>query len=656
MIVFLLKDCKNGKMSRKSLYFSCLAGICLLFTGYLSSGQGTAFLYQGQLANGGSPANGNYNFTFVLYDALTNGIPVSYPLTNYDVAVNNGLFSTTLDFGTNEFTGPGVWLQIGVCTNGQAAFTTLSPLQPVLPTPYAIFANSASNLVGVLPASQLSGTLPATAFSGYTNTVALTNGANIFAGNFNGNGAYVTNVNVTNLTGVLADSQLPNNTAYVNTNQTFTGNNTFNGNNVFTNLYGNSFSGSFFGNGLVGWVVVSNTSVQAQIDHGYLLTNSQLVTVTLPTNANPGDIVRIACAGSGGWQLGQNANQSVIGNFSAYAKTWNQSGPAQNWTSIASSSDGTRMVAAGYAGNIYLSPNSGLNWNQTTVGSVNNADWTGVASSSGGTTLAAVGNGNGIFVSANSGSTWTAVAGSTGQPFNGIASSANGSNMVASTYGSFLFVSGNGGIGWSVSNLKENWTAVASSSSGTQMFATYIGGIYSSANSGVTWSATGAPGLYWDAIASSANGARLIAAATNSTGGIFISPNSGASWSQVLPSGTWTAVASSSDGSKLVAVMNGGGIYTSSNWGATWQTNAMTAHWQCVASSSDGSTLAAGIYNTLTTSGLSGIYYAGTQAQTVTTPGANGSVSGSQGSSIELQYIGNNQYMPVSSCGTLWAQ
>ena len=80
-------------------------------------------------------------------------------------------------------------------------------------------------------------------------------------------------------------------------------------------MAGNSFSGSFFGNGLVGWIVVTGNTVQASVDHGYLLTNSQLVTVTLPASANPGDIVRIACAGAGGWQLAQNAGQSILGNF-----------------------------------------------------------------------------------------------------------------------------------------------------------------------------------------------------------------------------------------------------------------------------------------------------------------------------------------------------
>ncbi|MGH8023284.1 MAG: hypothetical protein ACRED1_06870, partial [Limisphaerales bacterium] len=321
-------------MNLKLGIISCIAGLLSLFTARPVLAQGTAFLYQGQLDSGGGPASGAFNFTFILYTAQTNGTPASGSLTNFDVAVTDGLFETTLDFGPGIFTGPKLWLQIGVCTNGTTNFTLLYPRQPVLPAPYAIFANSASNLVGDVAASQLAGTLPASAFTGYTNTVALTNGANLFAGAFTGNGADVTNVNVTNLTGVLADSQLPTNTAFLNSNQTFTANNTFNGNNTFTNLYGNSFSGSFFGNGLVGWIVVPGTATNASIDTGYLLTNSQMVTVSLPASARAGDIVRIACAGASGWQLAQAAGQTVIGNFLSYGQTWYQSGAqAADWTS-----------------------------------------------------------------------------------------------------------------------------------------------------------------------------------------------------------------------------------------------------------------------------------------------------------------------------------
>jgi hypothetical protein len=97
---------------------------------------------------------------------VTNGNLVAGPLTNSATGVANGLFTATLDFGPGVFTGPARWLELDVRTNGSGAFTLLLPRQPLLPMPYAIMANTASNLLGTLPAAQLSGTVPANQLSG----------------------------------------------------------------------------------------------------------------------------------------------------------------------------------------------------------------------------------------------------------------------------------------------------------------------------------------------------------------------------------------------------------------------------------------------------------------------------------------------------------
>jgi hypothetical protein len=119
--------------------------------------QGTAFTYQGQLNDNGRPANGLYDIRFTLWDSLTNGNLVAGSVTNSGTAASNGLFVAVLDFGSDAFTGPARWLQLDVRTNGNGEFVSLVPRQPILPTPYSIMANSASNLLGALPASQLSG-------------------------------------------------------------------------------------------------------------------------------------------------------------------------------------------------------------------------------------------------------------------------------------------------------------------------------------------------------------------------------------------------------------------------------------------------------------------------------------------------------------------
>ncbi len=643
-------------VNRKIPSLWLVAGLLCFLVVSSSFAQGTAFQYQGQLSNGSSPANGNYDFQFTLYNAVTNGSPLSGTETNFDVGVTNGLFTTTLDFGQSVFNGQSVWLNIGVRTNGSTPFTLLSPLQPVLPVPYAIFANSASNLVGTLSGS---------AFTGFTNAVSLTNGANLFSGSFSGNGGSVTNVNVTNLTGVLADSQLPNNTAYLNSNQLFTANNTFNGTNTFngvntfTNLYGNSFSGSFFGNGLVGWVVVAGTNQQASIDTGYLLTNSQLDTVSLPTTAHVGDVVRISSAGISGWELAQFTGQSVIGTFLGYGQTWYLSGSgAQAWTDLASSSEGTKLVASssGSSGNVWISGNSGQTWSGTTANGFATA-WQSVASSSDGTRLYAAVSGGSLYFSTNTGSAWSPLASSSGA-WTSIACSADGTRMVAGLSTSAIWTTLNNTFITSKTTAAAV-TSVASSASGNYLVAgTYSGNLYVSSNYGTNWNPEGSS-LKWSAVACSDDGSKMAAAVSNGT--IYVSSNFGLNWTATTaPTKNWTSIASSSDGSKLVAVAAQGGIYTSPNFGVNWmlQTNynAVTnANWTCATSSSSGNVLAAGISGTLTTSPY-GIFTSQASTLTQTTTGTNGFISGSQGSAVELQCVGNNQWMPVSSAGTLWGQ
>jgi hypothetical protein len=155
-------------------------------------GQGTEFLYQGHLAANGAPANGSYDLTFMLFN--NPGGQAGNTLTNAATAVSNGLFSVALDFGPGVFNGSNLWLQIGVRSNGGGAFTPLAPMQPVLPSPYAILAATADNLAGPLPAAQLSGAYP--------GNVTLDNAANIFAGTFFGDGSGLTDVDAAWLNGL----------------------------------------------------------------------------------------------------------------------------------------------------------------------------------------------------------------------------------------------------------------------------------------------------------------------------------------------------------------------------------------------------------------------------------------------------------------------
>ncbi len=103
---------------------------------------GTSFTYQGELqtveASGNTPANGEFDFTFSLFDTDTGGSAIGTPFTINDVVVIDGIFTVALDFGIEPYSGGRLWLQIEV-RNAAAggAFAALTPRQPVTATPFA---------------------------------------------------------------------------------------------------------------------------------------------------------------------------------------------------------------------------------------------------------------------------------------------------------------------------------------------------------------------------------------------------------------------------------------------------------------------------------------------------------------------------------------
>ncbi|HEX4644006.1 MAG TPA: hypothetical protein VH598_00200, partial [Verrucomicrobiae bacterium] len=173
--------------------------------------QGTAFTYQGDLSDGGGPANGVYDFRFRLFrDSF--GIAQSGPtILTTGVPVTNGLFVVAINFGPNVFTGSNYWLEVDVRTNGAVNYSDLTPLQALLPAPYAVMAGSASNLVAGLPAAQLTGTILNSSLPGspaFSGTVSATA--------FTGAGAGLTGLNTSNLVGTVADARLAANIARTN--------------------------------------------------------------------------------------------------------------------------------------------------------------------------------------------------------------------------------------------------------------------------------------------------------------------------------------------------------------------------------------------------------------------------------------------------------
>jgi hypothetical protein len=100
---------------------------------------GQGFTYQGQLNDsGGHPINKSCDFRFIIYDAEIGGGQVGPIQEKTAISVNGGHFTVLLDFGSTAFLGDARWLEVAVKCSGDDDYSTLSPRQPLTPTPYAL--------------------------------------------------------------------------------------------------------------------------------------------------------------------------------------------------------------------------------------------------------------------------------------------------------------------------------------------------------------------------------------------------------------------------------------------------------------------------------------------------------------------------------------
>ena len=110
----------------------------------------SSLTYQGRLTDGGQPAEGIYDFRFLLYDSAVGGSQIGYTITEEDVQVSEGLFTIVLDFGSSAYEGSSRYLEIGVRPgDSTGSYAVLSPRRSITPTAYASFAYNADRLDGL---------------------------------------------------------------------------------------------------------------------------------------------------------------------------------------------------------------------------------------------------------------------------------------------------------------------------------------------------------------------------------------------------------------------------------------------------------------------------------------------------------------------------
>ena len=298
--------------------------------------------------------------------------------------------------------------------------------------------------------------------------------------------------------------------------------------------------GAFF------WVTVAGTSSQIFPNVGYIATNNTApVILTLPLSPSVGDVYKVAGVGAGGWIIAQNTNQMIAaGNLSdsSRPKLGSQRLPPLNWSAIASSADGTKLVAAVNGGYIYTSTNSGATWTQQN-----------------GSNSAVIGLPSPLLpMEPNS---WR-------------------QSVIPFTHASQtgdIYTSTDSGVTWTPAAAAAacNWSSVASSADGTKLVAAVIWHVYVSSNAGANWPIGG-----WDAarLGFVLDFRRLFGGWNQSGGGgraaaRFTPPPTPAAQLDTTHQQRlhdWTAVASSADGSRLVAAASSGQIYISTDSGVTW--------------------------------------------------------------------------------------
>jgi len=248
------------------------------------------------------------------------------------------------------------------------------------------------------------------------------------------------------------------------------------------------------------------------------------------------------------------------------------------WKTVASSADGTTLIAASIGIStcgIYISTNSGNAW---IMADFPNNSWSSVASSADGSRLVAVAGSDihfnptsSVYTSTDYGTTWTLQTNAPNKRWTTVTSSSDGSKLILFTADTIYF-STNSGVNWlQVNNPPEHWSAssskeLACSADGTGL-AVILNGNFNtcsidiSSNWGLTWTKTSAPtNGYLSSIACSADGSKLVTSAN--PGLLFLSSDFGLTWKSNNVSASWFAVAASADGNKMLAIARPGGIWT----------------------------------------------------------------------------------------------
>ena len=283
-----------------------------------------------------------------------------------------------------------------------------------------------------------------------------------------------------------------------------------------------------------------------------------------------------------------------ISSCSGFFQEVTQSGK-RNWRGVATSSDGTKQAAVVLGGSIWLSTDSGNTWNEHDNENITTNPWMAVTSSNTGEILMAANFDEGLYVSSNSGLDWDMMT--DGGRFQDVACSEDCKYAVAAINNGFIYTSSDYGQTWYDDNNAgyRFWEAVASDSTGQYLIAILNDYIYTSQDYGKIWTPNNKKGI-WKDCTSDSTGKYLVI--VENGGYIYTSDDYGGTWQKTsAPYEYWYSVTSSSSGKQLFAGADGVDIYASDDYGSTWyRNNAGAQKWWSIATDEDGDMAIAGAY------------------------------------------------------------
>jgi hypothetical protein len=261
--------------------------------------------------------------------------------------------------------------------------------------------------------------------------------------------------------------------------------------------------------------------------------------------------------------------------------TWTEQtgSPYANWRSVASSPDGSMLVAGRFGGTMHISRDYGVTWTAAT--GAGSGNWYAINIIGDGKDIFAASYTGNLQISHDYGVTWTKLTngipgtvGTTPAPGTGhwyaIGSDQSGRKLIAGKYGGYSYISNDYGVTWTENTAAgiKNWTRFGVSADGSKVVATNLynagsptttGRVVTSDNFGASWTEQAGAGVAnWSGVAMSADGTKIIAGQVgnaNSTGLVRISVDSGVTWStqEGVTSGTYYNVGMTPDGSRMIA-------------------------------------------------------------------------------------------------------